>query len=106
MPRIIAGGRLASVHEHRGPAGAIAATIVAFTMVLGGVLVALGWLALTIYAIVKWIGSGSDEASATGLVFATVIAVTLLVGLLVAGIRLIGRPMIPGKRADRDAALV
>ena len=91
------------MQEHRGIAMAIVSAIVGFTMTLAAVLIAVGWLGLTIYAIVKWIGGGSDEAGETELVLATMFLVTTLVALLAGGIWFLGRPMVSRKRQRLEA---
>jgi len=88
------------VHELRGPAIAIAVVIVAFTTVLAGVMVVLGWTAFSVYALVKVIGSGSDDPNATGILVAMVLIVTTLVAMLAGLIKVIGKAMEAPKRAE------
>jgi hypothetical protein len=86
------------VRELRGPAIAVAGVIVVFTTALGMILVPLGWTGLSVYAIVKWIGSDSDEAQAAALIVGTMLMVTTLVVLFAVGLRFIGKAMEPAKR--------
>jgi hypothetical protein len=86
------------MHALRGPALAIAAVIVAFTTMLGAVIVVLGWASLSVYGFVKLIGSGSDEPDAAGILIAMVLIVTTLVALLAGAIKLLGKSMEPAKR--------
>ena len=77
-----------------------------FVVMIPGILVVLGWTALSVYGLVKLIGSGSDAPSASGMLLAVVIMVTLLAGLLVGAIKLLGRTMEPAKRGERTPAEV
>jgi hypothetical protein len=86
------------VHELRGPALAIAVVIVAFTTVLAGVIVVLGWTSLSVYGLVKVIGSGSDDPNAAGILVAMVLIVTTLVAMLAGLIKVIGKAMESPKR--------
>lgn len=88
--------------EQRGAAGAVAGASVIFFMTLGAVIVVLGWIGLTIYALVKAIGGGSDQPGATAIVLFFVLLVTALVTAFTASIGLIGRGMTPRKRRARE----
>ena len=92
------------MRELRGPAIAVTAVIVVFTTMLGMILVPLGWTGLSIYAVVKWIGSGSDEAQAAALIVGTMVIVTVLVVLFAVGLRFVGKAMEPAKRRRDDLA--
>jgi len=89
------------MHELRGTAIAIAIVVVASFAVMGAVIVVLGWTGFSVYALVKMIRDGSDEASATGFMVGVVVMVTTLVALLAGAIKLVGRRMEPRKRGDR-----
>lgn len=86
------------MHEDRGLSVAIALIALAFLATLPFVLVVLIWLSLSIYSLVKMIGSGDDHATA----IAVLLQVVLLVGFLTlayAGtVALIGRSMSPRRR--------
>jgi hypothetical protein len=96
------------MREHTGVALAIVAAVVGFFATLATVLVVLLWTAVSIYAIVKWIGSAPDEPSATTLLLVVVGIVTGLTLALAGAVALVGRPMTPRrrKRGERDAAVV
>lgn len=88
--------------EQRGAAGAIAGASVIFFMTLGGVVVVLGWIGVSIYALVKMIGDAPDEPSPTVVILFFVLLVTTLVTAFTASIALIGRSMTPRKRRKDD----
>jgi hypothetical protein len=93
------------VRELRGPALAIAAVIVTFCSFLATVIVVGGWTGLSVYALVKIIGGGSDDPDVAGILIALVLFVTVLVALLAGGIKLVGKAMEPAKPRDRDEAV-
>lgn len=86
------------MHEHRGAAGAVAGATVGFFMILGAVVVVLGWIGLSGYALVKAIGGGSDAPSPVTVIVFFVLLVTTLVTGFTASLALIGRSMTPRKR--------
>ena len=88
------------MHEYRGIAVGVAIIIVALTVALAGLAVVFGWTAFGIYALVKLIGSGSDEANEVGLIVGMVLLVTALVTLIAGAIKLVGKAMEPAKRRD------
>jgi hypothetical protein len=90
------------VREHTGTGVAIAGVIVVFMTSFAAVLAVLVWLALTIYALVKWIGSAPDAPSATTIVLLLISLVTLLAVALAGTITLVGRSMTPRRRRARD----
>jgi len=92
----------AGIREHTGIGVAIAGVIVAFMTSCAAVLAFLIWLTLTIYALVKWIGSASEAPSATTIALLLVSLVTLLGVALAATIALVGRSMTPKRRKRRD----
>jgi ammonia channel protein AmtB len=100
---IMAGDRVVSgpMHELRGTAIAIAVLVVASFTMMGAVIVVLGWIGFSVYALLKMTGGGSDEASATGIMVGVVLMVTTLAALLAVMIKLVGRAMEPRKRGDR-----
>ncbi len=86
------------MHEHRGTALAVAAVCVTFFVSLGAVVVVLGWIGFSIYALVKWIGAAPEQPNATALVLLFVGIVAVLTTLLGVGAGLVGRSMTPKKR--------
>ena len=94
------------MREHTGVAIAVAGIVTTVLTVFASLLVVLMWTALTIYALVKWIGSAPDAASPTTVLLIVVGLVTALTLLLTAPIALVGRSMTPRKKkADADDAL-
>jgi hypothetical protein len=91
------------MHEHRGLSIAIALASLGFFATLAFVLVVPIWIALSVYALVKMIGSAPDSANATPVLVTVVLLVSTLVAGLAGGIALLGRPMTPRKRKDREA---
>ncbi|MGZ8567015.1 MAG: hypothetical protein ACXWW5_01745 [Actinomycetota bacterium] len=89
------------MHENRGAALAVAGAIVTFFVLLGVLIVVLGWTGFSIYALVKWIGSAPDDANPVAVILLFVGLVTVLTTALLAGLALVGRSMTPRKR-DRD----
>jgi hypothetical protein len=89
------------VREHWGIAGAVAVMTATFLIVLGSMVVVLGWIGLSIYALVKAIGSAPDSANPTVVVLLFVGLVTVFTVLLAVTIALVGRAMTPRKRKDR-----
>jgi hypothetical protein len=86
------------VREHRGLSIAIAVVIVAFCVTLAFTLVVATYVTLSVYALVKGIGSGSDAPSGLTILVAIVLLVTLFAALLAGTIVLVGRPMTPRRR--------
>jgi hypothetical protein len=92
------------MREHAGTSIAIGlVSTFAFTL-WGAVIAVMLWSGVTVYAIVTWIGSPRDHASATTLLVMLLGTVTLFPLLLALGIYLISKPMRYGrKRAEKDA---
>jgi hypothetical protein len=90
------------MREHSGAAIAVAGIATTFFIVFASVLAVLMWASLTVYALVKWIGSAPEAASATTvLVMVLALVATLTLGL--AGvIALVGRSMTPRRRRRSD----
>ena len=91
------------MREYAAPAIGIGALASIWYSILGAVLVPLLWLSLTVYAIVKAIGSAPDAPSATTIALIVVGIVTALVAIFAGVVALIGRSMNGGKRRDRRA---
>ncbi|HEY7477739.1 MAG TPA: hypothetical protein VIB62_05830 [Actinomycetota bacterium] len=90
------------MREFRGAAIGVAAAIVAFFVMLGALIVVLGWIGFSIYAVVKWIGGAPKDANPVVIVLMLAGLVTLLTASLLALLALVGRSMTPRKR-DRAA---
>jgi hypothetical protein len=86
------------MQQHRGAAIGVAVASVTFFVSLSAVLVGLGWIALTIYAIVKAIGDASEAPDPLAVVLMFVLLVGGLVTGLTASLALIGRSMTPRRR--------
>jgi hypothetical protein len=81
------------MREHTGTSIAIGAfSAFAFT-IWGAVIAVMLWSGITVYAIVKWIGSPQDHASATTLLVLLVGTVALYPLLLAIAIYLVSKPM-------------
>ncbi len=81
------------MREHSGTSIAIGGiSTFAFTL-WGGVFAVMLWGGITVYAIVKWIGSPQDHPSATTLLVMMVGLVSVYPVLLALGIYLISKPM-------------
>lgn len=91
------------VRPHTGAALAVAGFTIAMSTIFAAVLVVLTWLALTIYAIVKWIGAAPDAPSPTTVLLLVVSLVTALVLALTVPIALVGRSMTPRRRRKDPA---
>ena len=81
----------------------VAAISTFFFAALPFVLVVLIWIALTIYALVKAFGGGSDAPNAVAVLLTIVGLVTLLALALAGTIYVVGRSMTPRKRRDRES---
>ena len=91
------------MRENTGTAVAIALVATMGYAVWAAVIVVIMWLSLTIYAVVKWIGTPTDHASPLTVLLLMVGNVTLFVLLLTLAIYAIGKPMRYGKRQRREA---
>jgi hypothetical protein len=84
--------------ENRGVAVGVSVMIVAFLTIFGSLLVVLGWIGLSIYALVKAIGSAPDAPNPTVVVLLFLGLVGTFTVLLAAGVALAGRAMTPRRR--------
>jgi hypothetical protein len=90
------------MREHTGTSVAIGAlSAIAYTL-WGGVLAVMLWGGITVYAIVKWIGSPADHASPTTILVLVVGLVAVYPLLLAVGIYVISKPMRYARRRTRD----
>ena len=90
------------MREHAGQSLGIAAIAALGYTIWAGVLAVLLWLAVTIYAVVKWIGAPNDHPSATTLLVIVVALVTFWPLLIALAMYLVGRSMRPPKAAKDD----
>ena len=91
------------MQEQTGTSIAIGAVSAFAFAIWGAVIAVMIWSAITVYAIVKWIGSPEDHASATTLLVTLVGTVTFFPLLLAIGIFLISKPMrYARRRAKKD----
>jgi hypothetical protein len=81
------------MREHTGTSTAIGAVSAFAFTIWGAVIAVMLWSGITVYAIVKWIGSPQDHASATGLLVLLVGTVALYPLLLAIAIYLVSKPM-------------
>jgi len=89
------------MREHAGTSIAIGA-ISTFAFVLwSAVLAVMLWSSITLYAIVKWIGSPSDHPSPTTLLVLLVGLVAVFPLLLAIGIYPVSKPMRYARRSKR-----
>lgn len=66
------------------------------------VLIVVGvWTLISVYAIVKWIGSAPQEPNAAVIVLGVAMMVALFVVLFAVGVGLVGRSLNPKKRSRR-----
>ena len=97
----IGGARLAAMREHTGTSIAIAAVSTFAYVLWSGVLAVMLWSGITVYAIVKWIGSPSDHPSPTTLLVLLVGLVAVFPLLLAVGIYFVSKPMRYARRSER-----
>lgn len=91
------------MREHQGAAIGVAVFVTGFLTVLAALLVVFGWIGLSIYAIVKAVGSAPDSANATVVVLILAGLVAAFTVLLAVTTALVGRSMTPKRRSKRDA---
>jgi hypothetical protein len=89
------------VREHTGISVVIAGIAVAFLVTLPWALAAAIWVAFSIYAAIKVIGSGSDSPNAVAILVTVVGVVTVFVAALGVTISVLGRSMTPARRRRR-----
>jgi hypothetical protein len=81
------------MREHAGTSIAIGAISTFAYVIWSAVIAVMVWSGITVYAIVKWIGSPQDHASATTLLVLLVGTVALFPLLLAIAIYLVSKPM-------------
>jgi hypothetical protein len=86
------------VREHTGISFAIVATIVSSFAILPAAIAVGVYAFLSIYAIVKAIGSAPASASALTVLVGVVAIVSAFIALVAGGVALLGRSMNPRKR--------
>ena len=90
------------MREQSGVAIGIAGTLTTYLTIFAWLLVPLVWLSLTIYALVKWIGSAPDAASPTVILLIVLGLVTTLTLIMAALVALVGRSMTPKRRRRNE----
>jgi len=91
------------MRENTGPAIAIAAVLTMGYIAWASVIAVIMWTALTIYAIVQWIG-GDQHADPKIVLFIMLANVMLFLLLLTGSVYMIGRSMRYKKRDRKGAA--
>lgn len=92
------------MREHSGTAIAIGAVATFAYTIWAAIVVVMLWSGITVYAIVKWIGSPQDHASATTLLVLLVGTVAVFPLLLAIVIYLVSKTMrYARRRAKKDA---
>lgn len=90
------------MREHTGASLGVAGVAVTALVTLGAILVPLLWVALSIYALVKAIGSAPDSANPVVVLLIVVGLVTLLVAGIAVSLALVGKSMTPKSRKRRE----
>jgi hypothetical protein len=85
--------------DGKGVGIAIGGLNVALYTILPVLLVVGIWTLISVYAIVKWIGSAPQQPNPVVIVVGVALLVTLLVVLFAVGVGLVGRSLNPKKRA-------
>jgi len=92
------------MREHTGTSIAIGAVSTFAFTIWAAVVAVMLWSGITVYAIVKWIGSPQDHPSATALVVMLVGTVAVFPLLLAIAIYLVSKPMrYARKRARKES---
>jgi hypothetical protein len=84
--------------DGKGVGIAVGATNVALYAMLPVLIVVGVWTLISVYAIVKWIGSAPEEPNPTVIVLGVALMVSLFVVLFAVGVGLIGRSLSPKRR--------
>ena len=90
------------MREHRGPSIVLALASLGFFATLAFVLTVAIWLTLSVYALVKMIGSAPDSADPAVVLVSVVLLVGALATAFAGALALVGRPMSPRRRRDRE----
>lgn len=88
----------ASMPEHGGLAVGLGGATTILFVALPAILVAEIWILVSIYALVKWIGSAPEHANPTVIGVGIVGLITASLVLIAVAIGLVGRSMNPKKR--------
>jgi hypothetical protein len=91
------------MREHRGLSIVLALASVVFFAGLAFALTVAIWVTLSVYALVKMIGSAPDSADPVVVLVSIVLLVGVFATSFAGAIALVGRPMTPHKRRDREA---
>lgn len=90
------------MREHTGASLGVAGVAVTALVTLGAVLVPLLWIALSVYALIKAIGSAPDSANPVVVLLIVVGLVTLSITGIAASLTLVGKSMTPKSRKRRE----
>jgi hypothetical protein len=91
------------MREHRGLSIVLALASVGFFTGLAFVLTVAIWVTLSVYALVKMIGSAPDSADPVVVLVSIVLLVGVFATSFAGAVALVGRPMTPRRRRDREA---
>src|SRR5262245_26446969 len=92
------------MRENTGPAIAIGALSAFAYAIWAGVIAVMLWMGISVYALVKWIGSPGDQPSATTILVMVVGIVSVYPLLVAIAIYFVGKPMrYPRRRREKDA---
>jgi hypothetical protein len=91
------------MREGTGTSLAVGGLITAFFTALGALIVAVTYLSVCVYAIVKWIGDADGHPDPATLIVCVVALVSVLVLGLLVGIRLLGGSLVSRRRDDAAA---
>jgi hypothetical protein len=93
------------MRENRGVAVAIVVVAVVFLASLPFLVPTTIWVTLTVYTIVKGIGSAPEQADPAAVLMAIVVIVTVFTLAIAAAIYVIGRAMTPKRRRRDDGPI-
>jgi len=92
------------MREHTGSATGVAFVATFFLSSLAAVLVVFAWIALSVYAVVKAVGSAPDSADPVAVLLIIVGLVTMLALIFGGTVAFVGRSMTPRRRRAQEAA--
>lgn len=91
------------MREHRGLSIVLALASLGFFTTLAFAMTGAIWVTLSVYALVKMIGSAPDPADPVVVLISIVLLVGAFATAFAGAIALVGRPMTPRRRRDREA---
>jgi hypothetical protein len=93
-----------SADQQRGLGIAIGVVTTMLYAILPALVASFIWILLTVYALVKWIGSAPERANPVVVVVGVVGVVTGLLVLIAVAVGLVGRGMTPRRRRGLEGA--